>query len=131
MDFCISALNEALEKYVYDNAGKIPKDQVRAIDRDLFQQKVSNWISSSIAEKRKPGAQQKILQGFQELLADANESKSAGERQQKIAELNIEKHKPDLVINIPHDSASTFDFYKAKELIVLGESAAKEAITNY
>jgi NTE family protein len=50
---------------------------------------------------------------------------------QKIAELNIEKHKPDLVINIPHDSASTFDFYKAKELIELGESAAKEAITNY
>lgn len=50
---------------------------------------------------------------------------------QKIAELNIEKHKPDLVINIPHDSASTFDFYKAKELIELGESAAKEAIINY
>jgi len=50
---------------------------------------------------------------------------------QKIAELNIEKHKPDLVINIPHDSASTFDFYKAKELIELGESAAKEAIRNY
>ena len=50
---------------------------------------------------------------------------------QKIAELNIEKHKPDFVINIPHDSASTFDFYKAKELIELGESAAKEAITNY
>ena len=49
----------------------------------------------------------------------------------RIAKMSIEKHKPDLVINIPHDSANTFDFYKAKELIELGESAAKEAIINY
>jgi NTE family protein len=48
-----------------------------------------------------------------------------------IAEMSIEKHKPDLVINIPHNSAYTFDFYKAKELIELGENAAKEAIINY
>jgi NTE family protein len=45
--------------------------------------------------------------------------------------MSIEKHKPDLVINIPHNSAYTFDFYKAKELIELGENAAKEAIINY
>ena len=49
----------------------------------------------------------------------------------KIAKMNIEKHKPDIVINIPCDSANTFDFYKAKELIELGESAAKKAIINY
>ena len=48
-----------------------------------------------------------------------------------IANMSIEKHKPDMIINIPHDSANTFDFYRAKELIELGESAAKEAITNY
>jgi len=49
----------------------------------------------------------------------------------RIAEMSIEKRKPDLVINIPHDSANTFDFYRAKELIQLGESAAKEAINYY
>ncbi len=49
----------------------------------------------------------------------------------KITKMSIEKHKPDMIINIPHDSANTFDFYRAKELIELGESAAKEAITNY
>ena len=48
----------------------------------------------------------------------------------RIAELNIEKHKPDLVINIPYDSANTFDFYRAKELIELGKNATKEAILN-
>ena len=49
----------------------------------------------------------------------------------KITKMSIEKHKPDMIINIPHDSANTFDFYRAKELIELGESAAKEAIINY
>lgn len=49
----------------------------------------------------------------------------------RIAEMTIDKYKPDLVIDIPHDSANTFDFYRAKELIHLGKSTAKEAINNY
>jgi len=48
----------------------------------------------------------------------------------RIAKMSIEKYKPDLVINIPHDSANTFDFYKAKELIELGENATKKALQN-
>jgi NTE family protein len=49
----------------------------------------------------------------------------------RIAKMSIEKHKLDMIINIPSDSANTFDFYRAKELIQLGESAAKEAINYY
>jgi len=49
----------------------------------------------------------------------------------RIAKMSIEKHKPDMIINIPSDSANTFDFYRAKELIQLGESAAKDAIKYY
>jgi NTE family protein len=47
----------------------------------------------------------------------------------RIAKLSIEKHKPDMIVNIPSDSANTFDFFE--ELIQLGESAAKEAINYY
>jgi NTE family protein len=46
----------------------------------------------------------------------------------RIAKLSIEKHKPDMIINIPSDSANTFDFYRAKELIELGENATKKAL---
>lgn len=49
----------------------------------------------------------------------------------KIAKMSIEKHQPDIVINIPYDSASTFEFYRAKELIELGQNAAKESILNF
>lgn len=47
----------------------------------------------------------------------------------RLAEMSIEKHKPDLVIDIPHDSANTFDFYKAKELIQIGEEAARKVLS--
>ena len=49
----------------------------------------------------------------------------------RIAEMSIEKHMPDMVINIPHDSASTFEFNRAKELIEIGQNAAKESILKF
>jgi len=49
----------------------------------------------------------------------------------KISKQNIEKFKPDILINIPYDSSDTFDFHKADELIKIGEIAAKEAISIY
>jgi len=48
----------------------------------------------------------------------------------KISELTLEKHKPDLLINISRESFSIYDFYKAKEIIREGEKAAKKAIYN-
>lgn len=49
----------------------------------------------------------------------------------KISKQNIEKFRPDILINIPYDSLDTFDFHKADELIKTGEIAAKEAISTY
>ena len=49
----------------------------------------------------------------------------------KLAKENIKKHQPDIIINLPQDSVATFDFYKAPELIKLGENTAKEAINEY
>lgn len=46
----------------------------------------------------------------------------------KIAKMSIEKHKPDIVINIPSDASGIFEFYKAKELIDLGRKLALEEI---
>ncbi len=49
----------------------------------------------------------------------------------RMTEMSIERHNPDLIINIPHDSAKTFDFYKAKELIEIGQNAAKKSILKF
>lgn len=116
-----AAKEEALDKWIFDLQGKIPSGQVRAIDREPFQQKVAQWIKDGIAAKGKPGAQQSILEGFQSLLADANESKAAGERQQKIAEIRLQNpdkvDEEDLPI-IDRMSKSIYDplFYKKPEI---------------
>ena len=49
----------------------------------------------------------------------------------KLAKENIEKHQPDIIINLPFDVANTFDFHKADELIELGEKAAIKEISKY
>jgi len=48
--------------------------------------------------------------------------------QNKVATIYIEKYKPDVVINIAHDSASIFDFYKSEELIEAGRIACRKAL---
>lgn len=49
----------------------------------------------------------------------------------KLAKQNIEKYKPDILINIPHNAASTFDFHKAEQLIELGLIETRKEIANY
>ena len=55
-------------------------------------------------------------------------NKSIGTMMRKISELTLEKHRPDLLISISKESFSTYDFYKAKEIIEEGEEAALNAL---
>ncbi|MGL5318859.1 MAG: hypothetical protein ACRC9Q_09260, partial [Bacteroidales bacterium] len=50
---------------------------------------------------------------------------------QRIAAMSIAIEKPDLVINIPCQSISTFDFHKAEELIAIGIETAVEALNHF
>lgn len=49
----------------------------------------------------------------------------------KLTKDSVEKHQPDITINIPRDAAGTFDFHMATELIELGEITAKDEISKY
>lgn len=49
----------------------------------------------------------------------------------KLAKQNVEKFKPDILINIPHDTSNNFDFYKADKLIKIGEDAGNREISKY
>lgn len=50
--------------------------------------------------------------------------------QDKMTSLMLEKHKPDLLINVSREACGTFEFYKAKELIEAGKQAFKAAKAN-
>jgi NTE family protein len=49
----------------------------------------------------------------------------------RISYLSLQVNKPDMLINIPADTAKTFDFHKASKLIETGRKAAIEAIERF
>jgi NTE family protein len=48
--------------------------------------------------------------------------------QQKLTDVEFEKHKPDLVIGIPMDACGTLEFHQAKTMIEMGETKAAQAL---
>ena len=46
----------------------------------------------------------------------------------QIDQLTLEKHPPDILINISRETCGTFDFYKAEELIEFGRLSAKKCL---
>jgi NTE family protein len=49
----------------------------------------------------------------------------------QVSKLIIEKYPPDILINISRESCGLFEFYKAEELIKIGQYAAKQALKKY
>ena len=50
---------------------------------------------------------------------------------QKISELTLEKHKPDILIEMPRDAFGTYEFYKSKEIIELGVKETREVLAKF
>ncbi|HCC70415.1 MAG TPA: hypothetical protein DEQ09_04595, partial [Bacteroidales bacterium] len=55
-------------------------------------------------------------------------NKTIGTMTNRIAQLVLEKHSPDILINVSRKSCGTYDFYKAEEMIETGQLAASESI---
>lgn len=49
----------------------------------------------------------------------------------RIDELSLQRHKPDLLIEISRDSSTLWDFYKAEELVELGRMIAIEKLAGF
>ena len=64
--------------------------------------------------------------GFFDLLV-----KSIDVMQDRLTEVLLEKHQPDILVEISRNSCNTFDFYKANELIDLGKESFETAYKKY
>lgn len=75
---------------------------------------------------------------FRQLLPDYNQEENMGYfdlvsrtislMTYTIAQMSLEKHPPDLLINVSKQSAGTYDFFKADELIERGRQAAQQSL---
>ncbi len=91
--------------------------QLEKKESERYNQRIQSFLSDW--SKKLPGASpvDKKL-GFFDIL-----NESIDLMQDKLTSLLLEKHKPDILINISRECASTFEFYKAKELIDVGREA--------
>jgi len=51
--------------------------------------------------------------------------------QNRISEISIDKYQPDILVNVSRYAYSTFDYYKAKEIIKLGKHRFNQALEDY
>ncbi len=51
--------------------------------------------------------------------------------QNKLTEVIISKHEPDILVKIPKDAADTFEFFRAEELIAYGREKTENALDEY
>ena len=50
--------------------------------------------------------------------------------QDRLTEMMIHHHTPDILIEVPRNSCNVFEFYRANELIEAGKNAYRNAMTN-
>lgn len=84
-----------------------------------------NWVDSILPKSFKDvgknkEAQEIEIQSFS-LLEMMNNTFSL--TQDRLTDLMLELHKPDLLIEIPRDVCETFEFYRSKEIIEIGRKA--------
>ena len=129
----------------------IPINRVKRIEGDIL---VASYVNANIPydkpeitkedEERKDSVyKQKIIE-FKNKLNDILPknrkehlnyftllNKSIGLLTHHLSQMNIDKYKPDILINISRHSGGTFDFFKAEELIETGRLAARKNIEKY
>ncbi|PWD98647.1 patatin-like phospholipase family protein [Marinilabilia rubra] len=122
----------------------VPIDHVRKNEGDLLvvvnlygaKQPKPEAVSESKNGANKNG-QNGLMNTFSKLVATGDKQSmgyisllttSSAAMIHKLARINIERYQPDILIDIPADSANTFDFHRADELIKLGSDAVSRAI---
>ncbi len=90
-----------------------------------FRKKWSKYLTTNSTAS--PEQIQKIEKlGYMSLL-----NKAVDLMENRIIELSLEKHQPDIVVNVSREVCSMFEFHKAKEVIEAGRIATRETLDNF
>ncbi|MDP2721997.1 MAG: patatin-like phospholipase family protein [Bacteroidales bacterium] len=89
----------------------------------IYQKKILAFYNQFQPENQQP-VEEKL--GYFDLL-----NHTIGFMTHQIAMHKLEKHPPDLVINISHHICNAFDFYKAEELIEIGRYVTQKRMEEY
>ena len=103
---------------------KLVVDEKKAIQEEAsYNKKIQHFLSRWGQYLPGGGTETKSKLGFFDILTE-----SIDLMQDKLTSLLLEKHQPGIVVNISRDACSTFEFYKAEEMIKEGRRACDEMI---
>ncbi|GET34176.1 serine protease [Prolixibacter bellariivorans] len=89
-------------------------------DQSVYQQKIKEFYQH--LQDILPSNKEEKL-GYFDLI-----NKTIGMMTYHIGQTNLKNHPPDILIEISHDACTTYDFYKAKELVEIGRHATVKSI---
>lgn len=93
------------------------------ISQSIYQKKI-NEFKNQLQKINPLGHNEKF--GYFELI-----SKTIGLMTYHNSQMSLDKYSPNILINISRDSCTTYDFYKAEELVEIGRYSAKQSIKEY
>lgn len=88
-------------------------------------QKMAHLSQEEKSEKKKAKTHEERLDFFNLL------NRTISLMTNEIVHLRLEENKPDILMEISHDSCGIFDFFKAEEMIEMGRHTAKKSIDKY
>ncbi|MFN8256864.1 MAG: patatin-like phospholipase family protein [Bacteroidales bacterium] len=94
------------------------KDQDSLLKKLEFKENWDKWFNKDKNQKEKFSTVQLLAYSYDMM-------------QNKITNLTLEKYPPDILVNISKNACSTFDFFKAAEIINLGRNEFKKAMAAY
>ncbi|UTW07773.1 patatin-like phospholipase family protein [Pseudomonas benzenivorans] len=116
------------ELLLLENPASAPVAASQASDRTSSQSSAAEQESAA-APKSASGSRVADLSGPASLLELINQSFEV--MQTSLAQYKIAGYPPDILINVPRRACRFFEFYKAPELVMLGQMIAREALDKY
>lgn len=94
-------------------------------DASSLRGRIGSFIDG-LLEKSEPAPKQKAQASMLELM-----SRSLDTMQAQIARLQLALDPPDVLVKVPHDACFFYEFWRARELIEIGEKATDKALDAY
>jgi NTE family protein len=104
-------------------------------DAEVYQGRLAQfrkkWSKYLTMNSNSPVIETEQIQKIEKLGYMSLLNKAVDLMENRIIELSIEKHQPDMIINVSREVCGMFEFYKAKEVIEAGRLATKETLDNF
>jgi len=99
-------------------------DQESLSKHSLYQDKIKDFYKHLL--KRHPQEDENENLGYFSLL-----SRTIDLMTMQMADLTLQRHHPDILVQISHNSCTIFDFYKAEEMVETGRQVARATLQSY